>query len=148
MRIFYVYRINEFYRDMYYKHSYRLYKILEQIYYERDYDRVSSYRLYKQVIIPVNRLLCNSYVTKNHRLSYEYCYDNHVHYIKKNDEHTKMVISNIHIKIISDINYPSFFDDIYAYDSNIFICDFDNNDYFWLDKVINRDRQSEITIVK
>jgi len=148
MRVFYVYRINEIYRDMYYKHSYRLYKILESIYYERDYDKISSYRLYKQVVNPINKMLCNGYITKNHRLAYEYCYDNNVHYIRKKEEHTKMVISNIHIKIISDINFPSFLNDIYAYDSNIFICDFDNNDYFWLDKVMKRDRQSEVTIVK
>lgn len=148
MRIFYIYNVNKNYYDMYYKHSYKLYKIIESIYYQRNYDKISSYRLYKQVVNPINKMLCNSYITKNYRLSYEYEYDYNTHYIRKKDEHTKMVISNINIKIISDINFPSFFYDIYAYEDKIFVCDFDNNDYFWLDKVMKNNRQSEISIVK
>lgn len=133
---------------MYYKHCHSLYKILESIYYEREYDKLSGYRLYKQVIDPVNKMLCNGYITKNHRLSYEYGYDNHAHYIRKKEEHTKMIISNIYIKVISDVNFPTFFNDIYFYEKNAFICDFDNNDYFWLDKVMQKDRQDKQTIVK
>ncbi len=148
MRIFYVYVINEFYKDMYYHHSYSLYKILESIYYERDYDKISSYRMYKQVVTPLNKMMCNGYVTKNHRLSYEYGYDNHAHYIRKKDEHTKMVITNIYIKVISDKNFPTFFHDIFSYEGDVFICDFDNNDYFWLDKLMKRDGQSLESIVK
>lgn len=148
MRIFYIYSINEFYKDMYYNNSYRLYKILESIYYEREYDKLSSYRLYKQVVVPINKMICNGYITKNHRLSYEYGYDSHAHYIRKKEEHTKMIISNIYIKVMSDVNFPSFFDDIYSYEKDTFICDFDNKDYFWLDKVMKKDRQKSESIVK
>jgi hypothetical protein len=148
MRIFYVYTINEIYKDMYYDNSYRLYKILEGIYYQRDYSKISSYMQYKQVVSGINKMLCNGYITKNHRLAYEYGYDNNCHYIRKKDEHTKMIISNIYIKIISDLNFPCFFNDLYSYEKNIFICDFDNKDYFWLDKVMKKNRQNDLIIVK
>ena len=148
MRIFYAFCINEFYQSMYYKHSYRLYKILEGIHHAREYDKISSYRLYKQVANPINKMMCNGYITKNYRLCYEYYSDHNAHYIKKKEEHTKMIISNIHVKIISDVNFPSFFRDIYFYENDIFVCDFENKDYFWLDKVMKKDGQSSIPIVK
>jgi hypothetical protein len=59
-----------------------------------------------------------------------------------------MIISNINIKIMSDINYPSFFNDINEYERDMFVCDFDNNDYFWLDKVVKKYRQNMESIVK
>jgi len=148
MRTFYAFCINDFYFDMYNKHSYQLYKILEDIYYTKNYDKFNSYRLYKQVVNTINKMLCNGYITKNHRLSYEYSCDNNTHFIKKKEEHSKMVISNVNIKIISDVNYPSFFDDINNYASNVFVCDFDNKDYFWLDKVVKTYRQKEVVSVQ
>ena len=41
-----------------------------------------------------------------------------------------------------------FFNDLYFYEKNIFICDFDNKDYFWLDKVMKKNRQNDFIIVK
>ena len=50
------------------------------------------------------------------------------------------MVSSYCLMIKSSVNYPKFFDNIGNYSDNIFICDFINNDYFWLNKVIkNRD---------
>ena len=148
MRTFYAFHINEFYSSMYNDNPLKLYKILEELFYRRNYDKLNTYRLYKQVVIPFNKMLCNGYMTKKNRLCYEYFYDYQAHYLKKKEEHTKMVIGSIHIKILSDANYPIFFNNIHELDTDIFICDFDNRDYFWLDKIIKIYRQKEIPIVK
>ena len=49
-------------------------------------------------------------------------------------EYAKLSIKNANIKIKTNINFPIFLKTIYNYTDNIFICDFVNKDYFWLDK--------------
>lgn len=46
------------------------------------------------------------------------------------------MVTSYCIKIKSNINYPSFFENINNYSDNIFVCDFINKDYFWLNKVV------------
>ena len=64
---------------MYHKMPFKLYKVLDTLFREREYNRYRSYKLYKQVIIPFNKMLCNNYITKKNRLNYEYYYDNQTH---------------------------------------------------------------------
>ena len=59
-----------------------------------------------------------------------------------------MVITNSNLKIKSNINNPIFLNDINNFYDNIFVCDFLNKDYFWLDKVIKNDRQNNVMVVK
>ena len=148
MRTFYAFHVNEFYSNMYYYNESRLYNILEELFYKRHYDKFESYKLYRQVVVPFNKMLCNGYIIKKNRLCYEYFHDKEIHYMKKTDEHTKMTIGSIHIKIISNINFPCFFEDVNELEQNIFVCDFDNRDFFWLDKVAKKYGQRRISIVE
>ncbi len=52
-----------------------------------------------------------------------------------NNESTKMIINNSHIRIKSNKNIPSFFYDIRKL-KNIFVCDFNNHDYFLLEETL------------
>ena len=45
------------------------------------------------------------------------------------------MVTSYCLKIKTNINYPKFFDNINTYSDNIFVCDFINNDYFWLNKI-------------
>ena len=51
------------------------------------------------------------------------------------NESTKMIINNSHIKIKTNKNVPSFFYNIRNF-KNIFVCDFNNHDYFLLEDTI------------
>jgi hypothetical protein len=51
------------------------------------------------------------------------------------DEISKLTVYNSHIKIKTNINYPTFIDSLRNFEKNIFVCDFINKDYFWLDKI-------------
>ena len=72
MRVFYAFLVKDYYFDMYYKHPYNLYKMLEEIYHFRDYKKIDSYRMFRQICDPVNKMICNGYINKIHRLSYDY----------------------------------------------------------------------------
>ena len=79
----------------------------------------------------------NDYIKKNNLGKENYICYNYTHTI--NDfyfnESTKMIINNSHIKIKTNKNVPSFFYNIRNF-KNIFVCDFNNHDYFLLEDTI------------
>ena len=68
----------------------------------------------------------------NNKLDSYYYQKNNVHIISSGDEYTKLMVSSYCLKLKTNLNYPTFFSNIKNYSDNIFICDFENKDYFWL----------------
>ena len=119
LRIFYVYNINDYFSSVYDNYPYKLYKMLEDAYISKKYNvRVSS-SIYEQIITNFNKLFMNNFL-----------------FISNSAEYSKLMVTSYCIKIKSNINYPSFFENINNYSDNIFVCDFINKDYFWLNKVV------------
>ena len=135
MRNFYLFYINDYFKDTYFEYPYKLYKMLEDAYLTNKYNLVSSANLYNQITKKINKLYTNEFLIANNKMKREYANTSNIHTFSSNREVTKLLVSNHCIKIKSNLNYPTFFDDINKYNNNIFICDFANNDYFWLHKV-------------
>ena len=51
-----------------------------------------------------------------------------------------------HSKEITENNYSIFFKYLNNYNNNLFVCDFENMDYFWLCKLYNK--KSSVELVK
>ena len=51
------------------------------------------------------------------------------------EEVTFLKIFHSHVKIKTNNDFSSFFESIKELNDNIFICDFDNQDFFWLNKI-------------
>jgi len=136
LRIFYVYNINDYFSGVYDNYPYKLYKMLEDAYISKKYNvRVSS-SIYEQIITNFNKLFMNNFLFVNNKLDIHYYNKNNFHFISNSAEYSKLMVTSYCIKIKSNINYPSFFENINNYSDNIFVCDFINNDYFWLNKVV------------
>ena len=99
----------------------------------------------EEVSIPFNKIMLNEYIYYEYKLKYGYKRRDNIH-ILNTDEKTTLRINNYNIKIETDSNYSTFFDDIKSYNTNLFVCDFDNKDYFWLSKL--NSLQKEYSIVK
>ena len=56
------------------------------------------------------------------------------HVLNNLTENTKLTVYNTYIKIKTNKNITDFFK-VLENEENIFICDFNNKDYFWLSKV-------------
>lgn len=145
MRTYYIFNVNKFYKYMYKSNPFKMYKIFEEIYYSRNYDNLKTFRVMEEVSIPFNKIMLNEYIYYEYKLKYGYQRKDNVH-ILNTDEKTTLRINNYNIKIETDSNYSIFFDDIKNYNSNLFVCDFDNKDYFWLSKL--NSLQKEYSIVK
>ena len=77
-----------------------------------------------------------------------YYRNNNTHILNTTTSSSKLVIGGANLKIKSTVNYPTFFDVIMSYSDNLFVCDFINKDYFWLDKIRKNNYQKEFNIVQ
>ena len=135
MRVFYIYNINDFFTSIYDKYPYKLYKMLEDAYHTNKHNIVLSSNYYEQITTNFNKLFINNYLQANNKLDVYYYNKNNIHIISSREEYSKLMVSSYCLKLKTNLNYPTFFKNITAYSDNIFICDFENQDYFWLNKV-------------
>ena len=137
MRVYYLFKINDTFSNLYYNKTVYLYKMLEQISMSSRNDFIISYRLFEQMALPFNKSEINSRLYT--RYYYDSEYKNHLnkHVINSKSERTKLTVYNAFIKIKTNNNITSFFN-ILNSDKNVFVCDFNNKDYFWLNKVTSK----------
>lgn len=130
MRKYYLFAIKKDFYKSYYKNSEILYETLSNLYYLRQQNISYGLSIYNQICDVFNKdILINYFHIKNGL------------YIKKKNK--KILVDNIENteKYIIQINYSCII--IYSnklpiilrlfnyYNPRIFICDFENNDYFW-----------------
>lgn len=137
MRTFYLFDIKENILKNYKNNYEELYTLLESIHYLKTEDIVLGFNIFQKIVNPMKKEIYNEYIKKNNIEKENYICYNYTHTI--NDfyfnESSKMIINNSHIKIKTNKNVPSFFYNIRNL-KNIFVCDFNNHDYFLLEETI------------
>ena len=113
-----------------------MYKLLESIYLLNNDDVVLGFKMFEKIckIIPkknINKLIKD---TNLENLSYTSFGSTHMINDFLNNETTKLILNNSHIKIKSNSLYPSFFKVLESI-PNLFVCDFINMDYFYLKNI-------------
>lgn len=134
MRVYYLFKINDYFSKLYFNKTYYLYKTLEQISLSSKNDFIISYRLFEQMALPYNKSQMNSNLFKKFYDDSNYTKTLNKHVYCDGVEDTKLTVYNTYIKIKSNKNITKFFK-VLEKEENIFVCDFKNKDYFWLNKV-------------
>lgn len=145
MRTYYIFKINKYFAYIYKKFPFKMYKIIEELYHTKEYDILQSYKYYKRFAIEFNKLAINEYIYNLNKQNKNYQRDNSIHTII-NEKYNRITINQMCIILKTDDIYSIFLNDLNIYLDNIFICDFKNNDYFWLDS-LNKDRQNNLSLV-
>ena len=140
MKTLYIYNISDFCYNLYKKYPYQLYKLLEQTYYTSKYDKYQAISSYEQLIEKFNKQFIHDFIFNNHKLDAYYHFKNQTHIILDRKEYSKLLVSVYSLKLITNTKFTNFFSSINKYNENIFICDFENNDYFWLDKIVKKNK--------
>lgn len=134
MRTYYIFNVNKYYNYMYRNKPYKMYKIFEEIYRTKDYDKVLTYGIFEQIANPFNKIMINEYIYYEYKFKYGYKREENRH-ILNNGENSTLIVNNYNIKLKTINNYSKFFDILSTYNNNLFVCDFENSDYFWLSKL-------------
>lgn len=143
MRTYYIFNVNKYFSHMYKNKSFKMYKIFEEIYRTKDYDGIKTYSIMEQVANPFNKIMLNEYINFKYKCKFEYERKDNLH-ILKGRENTNLIINNYNIKIRTTNNYSIFFNDLNEYNDNLFVCDFENKDYFWLSKLCVSSRGNKV----
>ena len=64
MRTYYIFKINKYFSYVYKNKSYKLYKMIEEIYHVNKYDMVLTYKMYEQVALTFSKSEINSYASE------------------------------------------------------------------------------------
>lgn len=132
MRVFYIFNINNNFSDVYKNRSYKLYSMLKDIYLTKEYDSNLVNNYLRQIsnlfdIGSVNKYLYNTLYENSNYYKKE---NNHI--ICNNNECSKLIVSKVCLKIKTNQIYPDILKILANINDNLFVCDFINNKYFWL----------------
>lgn len=137
MRIYYVFKIKDEYMDLYKETPSTLYNILNQMYYMKRKELGYGFNLFNQIIdlIDKGELDKQLYVSMHTKMKYTKKGDDHILNNLYKDEISILKINKTYILINSNKSYTEFFVLLNQYESNLFVCDFNNHDYFFLTNV-------------
>ena len=111
-----------------------LFKMFNEIYSSNDQDLINKFRLFEQITIPINKKIFNNYIMLKHRDDIFYTKNDNVHTIENDKEISRLTINNTFLKIKSNKNINTFIKDIVDSRECLFIIDFKNKDYFWVNE--------------
>jgi len=137
MRIYFIFKIKEEYIDLYRDTPNTLYNILNQMYYMRRNDIGFGFNLFNQMIDRIDKFDLDKYlyVLLHTKMKYSKKGDEHILNNLYKDEISVMKVKTTYILINSNKSYTEFFTLLNSYDGNLFACDFNNHDYFFLSNV-------------
>ena len=137
MRTFYIFKINNEFATLTKNCPYNLFKSMEQIYYADKNDVSTAYNIYEQIILPLNKMKINLDLFSQYKEDDHYTKFRDTHMINNfyNDEQTKLIVNSSYMVLKSTKSSPTFLDDLRELEI-LFVCDFENKDYFWLEKIL------------
>ena len=135
MRIYYVFDIRSEYVDLYKETPNSLYNVLHQLYYMRKKDLEYGFNMFKQLAnrIDKDELDKNIFLKLHNKMTYVKKGDNHIINNLYKDEVSALKVKYSYILI--NKSYTDFFNALALDNRNYFVCDFINNDYFFLSNI-------------
>lgn len=137
MRIYYVFDIRSEYVDLYKETPNSLYNVLHQLYYMRKKDLEYGFNMFKQLANRIDKeeLDKNIFLKLHNKMTYVKKKDNHIINNLYKDEVSALKVKYSYILINTNKSYTDFFNTLALDNRNYFVCDFINNDYFFLSNI-------------
>ena len=137
MRIYYVFDIRSEYVDLYKETPNSLYNVLHQLYYMRKKDLEYGFNMFKQLAnrIDKDEVDKNIFLKLHNKMTYVKRGDNHIINNLYKDEVSALKVKYSYILINTNKSYTDFFNTLALDNRNYFVCDFINNDYFFLSNI-------------
>ena len=136
MRTFYIFKIKNEYASLTQNKPYHLYKLLSYIYYLDIEEASRGIELFSNLTDDFNPKELDIKLFKTYRENYFYTKFKNVHKVNNiyKKEESKLVIRKKFLILQSTVVRPTFLNEL-SKNKNLFLCDFVNKDYFWLEKL-------------
>lgn len=135
MRTYYIFNVNKEMSILTKDSPYMLFKSFESIYLADKSDLYMASNLYEQLASKFNKNILNQKIVAEYKDNQHYIYtkDNHQYYNKYKDETCNLTVKNSYIICNSNNSKLELLKRLSGF--NLFACDFENKDYFWLDEI-------------
>ena len=137
MRTFYIFKIKKEMTILTKETPYNLFKTIEHLYYFDSYSTDVSFKIYNDLFDSFNKEYINKKIYCLFRNNKYYSYDDekHIIYNKYKPETSCLKVYKSHMILKSDTIKPTLLVN-YLMSDNLFVCDFKNKDYFWLNEFV------------
>lgn len=137
MRTFYLFKIKNNIYKLTKRNAYNLYMVLENIYNLNKKDLPYYYDYFNEIRDLFNKRVLDNNIYQVYKDKYTYSKVNNVHIINDyfSKEKSKLLVKRNYICLKSTKSVPEFLKSM-VYNKNIFVCDFKNKDYFWLEELV------------
>lgn len=133
MRKYYLFLIKEHYLH---EPEYLIYKIMDNLYHLTNSNLDYGISCYNQLCDNFNVPILAHYLINKFEGNIATC-SNNKYIIKQKGERCIVKLSLKFVIIVTNKNIPFILKCLKYYNHKIFVCDFDNNDYFWLHKCLS-----------
>lgn len=139
MRTFYVFKIKKEISILTKEIPYNLFKTINNLYYLDNYDSYLSFNMYHNLFDKINKNYLDKKIYNNFKNNRHYFYneenDSHEIHNKYLGEDTVLKVYNSYIIIKSNLLKSDILFN-YLNINDLFVCDFKNKDYFWLNELV------------
>ena len=137
MKEYYVFLIRDEFVKLYSSKSSDLFYIFNRIYYMKEMDKMYGYNLFSQISYffnkdDVNEFLYNKYKDK---IMYSYTNDEHIINNLFLNEISILKVKPSSIRIQTNTSSSSFLEDLKNYNKNLFVCNFKEQEFFFISDV-------------
>lgn len=137
MRKFYIFNINKEFSNLMKKNPHHLFRAMEDIHNFDEKDVNLAYDLFVQITKPFDKSKINNKIFNDAKDNDFYSKFHNVHRIQNKyiPEDSVLVVNKTFLLLETNILKPAFFEPLKEY-KTLFVCDFKNKDYFWLNDLV------------
>ena len=134
MKVYFIFNIKEEFKKLYQGNERILFSVLKQIYYLDKNEIIIGYNLFSQLTNPINKIELDRNIFIKHHTDIPYSKKGHIHYINNlyKNEISRLEIKRSYIKLELEQKNSAFFSILNVFSKNLFVCDFTNQDYFFI----------------
>ena len=133
MRVFYIFQIKKDLTKITKENPYTLFHTLETIYYREPDDIKLGYVFLKQIIDPIPIKELDILLFKRYKENYFYMKYRNIHSMHDvyRKENTVLTLNKTYLKLETNVIKSRFLEELQK-NHSLFVCDFQEKDYFWL----------------
>lgn len=137
MRVFYIFKIKDEFKCLYKDKYSTLFSILKHIYNLPLNDIKYAKTLLSQIVSDIDKEKMDRDLFIKLHQKIPYSKRGEIHYMNNlyKDEVSKLIVRNKYIKIETETNFSSFFEILKKLDKDLFVCDFEYLDFFFIDRI-------------
>lgn len=134
MKEYYVFKLKKEFIKLYKNKASELFYIFNRIYYMKEIDKMYGYNLFEQISGFYDKKEINDYIFDIYKDKVMYSFSLNEHIINNLflGEISILKVKSSNLRIETNVSNCSFFEDLKNFSSDFFICNFKEQDYFFI----------------